>query len=110
MPYTWLVSKLIRGDRWIQALGQACGVAIDLQLNATHGVADGLGFQDAHRLAIHEEQVVGEAAVGETELPHGHAATGGEVHLIAVLDEPPGFDQVGVNLLPSSLLGGSGSW
>jgi hypothetical protein len=68
-------------------------------------VSLGLRFEDADGFAVDEQKVVREAeAGGELELPHGDAATRGQVHLVPVLDEPSGRDERGVDLRPSLLL------
>ena len=78
--------------------GQTLGVLLRLDLDARQGVALGLRLEDADGLAVDEEQVVGEAvAVGELELADGDAAAGGQVHLVAVLDDPAGLLQLAVD-------------
>ncbi len=66
----------------------------------------GLGFQDADRLTVDEEEVVGEAmALGEPELAHRHPLGGGQVHVVAVLNDPAGALEGGVDQLACFLLG-----
>jgi hypothetical protein len=88
---------------------QAGGILLGLHLDAAQRVALGLRFKDADGLAVHEEQVIGEAVPGgELELAHGDAASGGQVHGVPVLDDPACRDERGVDLRPGLLLGCAG--
>ena len=86
--------------------GEPGGVLVGLQFHVGQRVASGFGLEHADGLAVHEEQVVGEAVPGRhLELPHGHARRGGEVHRRAVLDGPPRGFQRGVDSDPGLLFG-----
>ena len=70
---------------------EALGVLLGLDLHAGQGVPGLLGLQGTDGLAVHEQQVVGEAvAGGHGELADGYAEARREVHLVAVLHDPAG--------------------
>lgn len=63
-----------------------------------------LGLDDAHRLTIHKQYIIGRAGVGG-EFAHGHAQAAAEVHLLSVLHRPAGLGQHGVDFLAGFLFG-----
>ena len=88
-----------------QVVGQTGGILGGLRFDARER-ALGLGFDCADRLAVEIEQVVREAEARlHRELAHGDAATGGQVEVIAVLDDPAGSRQFGVDFAPGFLFG-----
>jgi hypothetical protein len=70
----------------------------------------GLRLEDAGGLAVHEQEVVGKTMAGsQLELAYRDTASGGQVHLAPVLDDPPCRHQAGVDLRPGLLLGSAGA-
>jgi hypothetical protein len=61
-------------------------------------MACGFGLYRPDRLAVNEERVVGFAGL-ESELAHGDAACGGEIHGIFVLHDPTARAEQGVDFL-----------
>lgn len=57
------------------------------------------GFDDAHRRALDEEQVIGGSAIGRV-FAYGDAQCGAQVEIPDVLNHPPGMDEFFVDLLP----------
>ncbi len=89
-----------------QLTGKAVGIPLGLNFHAKQRVAGGLGLQDGCGSAVDEEEVVHEAmSGGQLELPDGHAATGGHVHGLAVLDDPARFGKRSVDLAPGGPFG-----
>ena len=107
-----LVGERERPDRRGELVGEAGDVLAGLGLDADEGGADLLGLEHADRLAVHEEQVVGNAVAGlEGELADGDTchrpARGGrgQVDRPVVLDDPAGRGQLLVDLNARSSLG-----
>ena len=79
------------------------GVLLCLWLHAGQAVSIGLRLQHTARLAIDEEQVVDvTVAAGQRELADSDAAAGIEVEIGTVLDDPAGFRERGVDLVPGT--------
>ena len=85
--------------------GQAEHVFFGLLDNPAQGAADFLGLDHAGRPAGDEQQLV--AGPGrQRELAHRHAQGGSAVEVVAVLHDPAGGAQQGVDGLPGELFGG----
>ena len=98
------VQERERVDQWIQAGRQPGRILVRLQLDARQGVTDRLCFEDTGRLPVYEQHVIGEPVAGRhPELAHRHPEPGGEVHLVAVLDDPARLNQRSVDLLAGLL-------
>ena len=98
------VQERKRIDRRIQFHRQPRRILVRLQLDAGQGVSDGLRFDNADSLPVDEQHVVGEPVAGRhPELAHGNPKSGGEIHLVAVLDDPARLGERRVDLLASLL-------
>ena len=72
-----------------KAVGQARAVLLGLDLHTGQRGPLGLGFDDARRLLVHVEQVVGGAVTGlQAELAHCHPAGGVQIDGAGILDGP----------------------
>ena len=92
-------------DRRVQDRGQPGGVLVRLQLDAGKGVTGRLRFENARSLPVDKQHVVGEpVARRQRELAYGDAPPGGEVHRVAVLDNPARLDERLVDLPTGPLL------
>ena len=85
-------------------LAQAEAVPGRLRLDAAESGALRLGLDGADGLAIHEQQVVGEAGL-QGKLAHGNAGGRAQVHLVAALYPPAGGFQQVINALSGLLFG-----
>ena len=66
-----------------------------------------LGLHRANRFAVEVEEVVGEPESAlHREPAHRDATTGGELDVVAILHEPPGGGEIGVDLATRSVFGG----
>ena len=73
----------------------------------TRESSSGLCFDCADRLAIEIEHIVCNPETGfHREFTHGNAPAGGQIDLIAILDEPTSSFQVGIDLSTRFLLRG----
>ena len=72
-----------------KVLRQACAVLLRLDLHAGKGGTFWLGLDDAHRLLVDVEQVVGGAMAGlQRKLAHSYSAAGVQVDGVGVLNRP----------------------
>ena len=74
-----------------------------LWLDAAEGNAFGLGFDDAHGLAVDKEQIVSVAAAGK--FAHGDAAPRTEIPVPAVLHQPAGGGEQVIDLRSGEFFG-----
>lgn len=84
-----LVAKRQRATRRGEILRQALAVfdGLDLDLDERNSLF--LGFNDASRVAVDIEEVVGETVAGrEREFAEGDSTTGFNVDAVAALDDP----------------------
>ena len=85
--------------------GSPVSILVRLQLDAGQGVSDRLRFQNAGRLPVDEQHVIGEPVAGRhPELAHRDPEPGREIHLVAVLDDPARLGERRVDLLAGLLL------
>ena len=90
-----------------QNIRQPVAVPARLGLDAGERVAGRLGLDDAGRLPIDVQQVIGDAVAGfQAELAHRDAPCGGDVHRVSVLHGPTCLLKQGVNLDAGFMFGG----
>lgn len=101
-----LVQKRQRPPPGGQRGGQALRVAPGLDFHPRQRGADRLGLDDARGLAVHVQQVVGEAKARlQRELADGDALRGVDVRMPIVLHRPAGGDEQRVDACAGLLLG-----
>ena len=96
-------------------LVQPFGVLLGLESDALQRVPRGLRLDDADRLPVDVQEVVGEPALGlavllplQRVLPNSHAEARVNVHVAVVLDIPARGGELAVDLLAGALFGGQG--
>ena len=87
-----------------QFLGVGGPVLAGLGLHPDERAARLLGLDHPHRLALHEQHVVGRPGLGG-HLPHGHALRGGHRRVLVVLNDPPARAELLVDLHAGASLG-----
>ena len=87
-----------------QLLGVGGPVLAGLGLDAGERAARLLGLDHPHRLAVHEQHVVGRARLGR-HLPHGHPLRRSHRGVLVVLHRPPARAQLLVDLHTGPSLG-----
>jgi hypothetical protein len=88
-----------------QTGGQALGVFVGLGFDAGEGDAFLLGLDHPGRLAVHIQQVIGEAVTGQRKFTDGDATRGMDVGRGRIADVPARRLQQHINFSPSSLFG-----
>ncbi len=87
-----------------QRIGDVALVLECLRLDARQGRALFLRLDDADRLPVDEQHVVGRASRGH-QLPHGHTKAGIQVDSFVVLHHPAGRGEHRIDALPGLLFG-----
>ena len=86
-----------------QKIGEIAGVVTGLLGHAGQARSRPLGFHHTDRLAVDDKQVI-TGAGSERDFPDGNAASGSEIELFVILNDPAGLMKIFINDLARFLL------